>query len=99
MYNLQRFGFSDLMSCRAELRTRVEMPAATVSESAERIARFFYDSLVDDDGKPACALVRVFKTHRYAELDDDLKAFSRNIYPRADGEPNLRCLVLVATAG
>jgi hypothetical protein len=99
MYNLQRFGFSDLMSCRAELRTKVEMPAATVAESAGRIARFFYESLVDDAGKPACALVRVFKTHRFADLDDELKAFSRKIYPPADRERDLRCLVLVATAG
>jgi hypothetical protein len=99
MYNLRRFGFSELMSCRTELRARVDMAASTVAESTGRIARFFYESLVDDDGKPACALVRVFKTHRFADLDDDLKAFSRKIYPDADRERDLRCLVLVATAG
>jgi hypothetical protein len=99
MYNLARFGFAELMSCRADLRARVDMPAATIAESAGRIARFFYESLVDDNGKPACALVRVFKTHRYADLDEDLKQFSRKIYPAADRERDLRCLVLVATAG
>lgn len=99
MYNLARFGFTELMYCRAELKARIDVPAATVAESANGIARFFYESLVGDDGKPACALVRVFKTHRFAELDEDLKAFSRGIYPAADRERDLRVLVLVATAG
>lgn len=72
---------------------------ATVEEGAQRIVQFFYRELVDDEGKPACALVRLFKTHPYGALDDDLQRFARNIAPEVETVADARCLVLMATEG
>jgi hypothetical protein len=99
VYNLTTFGFSDMMSCRRAIRTLFEEEPRTLAEAAERVVNFLYCQLVDDSGRPACALVRLFKTHAYAELDDELQSFVRETVPLAAEVENLRCLVLLATAG
>lgn len=99
MYNLQRLTYREMMQCRTDIRAIFEEPAETLGEAAERVVRYFYTHFVDDDGKLACALVRLFKTHPYYDLDDELKEFAGRSFPdqhRADG---LRVLVLMATAG
>lgn len=99
MYNLENFGFTDMMNCRTALRAIFDHRPATIGEAAERIVRFFRTELIDYQGRPACPLVRLFKTHPYTELDSELKNFARSIAPHADTVENLRCLVLLATAG
>lgn len=99
MYNLSRFGFSDMMDLRARLRSIFDDEPATIAEAGERVVRFLYTELADADGRPACALVRLFKTHPYDQLDEQRKAFVRRSVPDADRMESLRCLVLVATAG
>ena len=99
MYNLTRFGFSDMMDCRTRLRSIFDEEPATISEAGERVVRFFYREFGDAAGQPACALVRLFKTHPFDKLDDERKAFVRTMVPDADRMDSLRCLVLVATAG
>ena len=98
-YNLTRFGFSDMMDCRARLRSIFDDEPATISEAGERVVRFFYRELNDGHGNPACALVRLFKTHPYDKLNAEQKEFVRSIKPDADRLDSLRCLVLIATAG
>ena len=99
MYDLARFGFNDMMDCRLRLRTILDLEPATIEEGAQRIVDFFFEEFVDDDGQPGCALVRLFKTHLYDDLDDDLKTFARNIAPSIEQVPGARCLVLLATQG
>lgn len=99
MYNLSRFGFSDMMDCRARLRSIFDEEPATIGEAGQRVTQFFHRELADAKGEPACALVRLFKTHLYNGLDEDRKKFVRAILPEADRMPSLRCLVLVGTAG
>ena len=99
MYNLTHFGFSDMMSCRSAIRSLFDEEPDTLAEAGERVVNFLYRELVDDSGKPACALVRLFKTHLYAELDEELQSFARQTVPLADEIEGLRCLVLLATAG
>jgi hypothetical protein len=60
---------------------------------------FLRDSLVDEDGRPASVLARVFKTHRFADLDDEHQALAVKAYPEASAKADLRCLVLLATQG
>ena len=100
-YVLARFGFTQMMDCRRRIRALfdVDDDPATFEEAARRTVQFFYEELVDEEGKPALALVRLFKTHLFRELDADLKHFARSIAPDADSIPDLRCLTLVATAG
>jgi hypothetical protein len=99
MYNLARFTFNDMMDCRTRLRTAFDAEPATLEEGAQRIVEFFYRQFVDDEDQPACALVRLFKTHLYSALDDELKQFARNVDPSVDAVAGARCLVLLATAG
>jgi hypothetical protein len=100
MYVLSKFGFNDMMDCRARLRALFESDEpATIGEGAQRIVDFLYDELVDDDGRPACALIRLFKSHRFDALDDELREFAQRIAPEAANLPNVRCLVLTATRG
>jgi hypothetical protein len=100
MPQLANFGFNDLMTIRGKLRSAFagDEPA-TFEAAANVLARLFYRELTDGEGRPACALVRVYKTHLYRDLDAELQAFARNIESGADSMPQLRCLTLVATAG
>lgn len=99
VYNLTRFGFSDMMDLRARLRSIFDDEPATIAEAGERVVRFLYRELADAEGLPACALVRLFKTHPYDQLDQLRKDFVRKMVPSAELMQSLRCLVLVATAG
>lgn len=99
MYNLNRFGFSDMMDCRSRLRSIFDEEPATIGEAGQRVTRFFHRELADAKGEPACALVRLFKTHPFDGLDDERKRFVRATLAGADRIPALRCLVLVGTAG
>jgi hypothetical protein len=100
MTRLSSFGFSDMMALRAKLRAEFDRgEPQSFEEAAQRVVRLFRDELQDDQGRPACALVRVYKTHPYADLPEDLRAFARQLEPAADMMPALRCLTLIATAG
>lgn len=71
----------------------------------EAVARGVVDglfgTLVDHDGQPACALVRLYVTARLGALEPQLQDLARSTVP-IDG-PGLgadtRCLTLLATAG
>lgn len=98
-YELSRFRFTDMMDVRGRLRELLGNDAATLNEAAERAVEFFYRELVDGQGRPACALVRFFKTHPYRELDPELQEIARAAAPEAAKLPELRCLTLLATRG
>ena len=98
-YELSRFRFTDMMDCRSRIRELLGNDAATLNEAAERAVEFFYRELVDDAGRPACALVRFFKTHPYRDLDPELQELVRASAPDAPRLPDLRCLTLLATRG
>lgn len=99
MWNLTRFGFTQMMQLRTELRTLFDDEPATTTEAAQRLDDFFYRELVDADGRPACALVRTFKTHEFGDLPPALQTFARRIAPEVDTQPRTRCLVLIGTTG
>lgn len=100
MPNLATFGFSQTMQLRKKLRSLFDDDEpASFEEAAQRVTALLRRDLTDDAGRPACALVRVYKTHLFSALDDSLQAFARQIEPQADSMPGLRCLVLMATQG
>jgi two-component system NtrC family sensor kinase len=98
-YVLSRFGFNEMMDCRGRLRDLLADDPATLEDAAERAVEFFHQQFVDDAGRPACALVRFFKTHPYGDLSEDLRAVALETAPEAQSVPELRCLTLVATRG
>lgn len=99
MYRMRTLGFRDMMSCRTELRSMFAEEPATFAAAAEPVVQYFRSRFVDDEGRPACPLVRVFRTHLYERLGPDDRAFAKAILPNADSIDGLRCLVLMATAG
>jgi hypothetical protein len=98
-YALQRFGFREMMDCRGRIRDLFADEPPTLEDAAERAVAFFREELVDDEGAPACALVRFFKTHPYRSLPYDLQLAARTAAPDATHDAELRCLTLVATRG
>ena len=100
MYNLAKFTYREMMDCRATIREIfTDAEPETVGDGADTLIRFLYENFVDDDGQPACALVRMFKTHRFDALDIELRDFAVAIEPAASRVADLRCLVLLATIG
>jgi hypothetical protein len=98
-YELRRFGFTEMMDCRGRIRELLSADLPTLEDAAERAVEFLHRELVDDQGAPACALVRFFKTHPYAELPVGLQDVVRAASPESPSLPDLRCLTLIASRG
>jgi hypothetical protein len=93
---LESFSGDDLTAFGDAIRA-VPRQVRTMEESANRVVDLLWDGF-RDDGSPDCALVRLYKTHPYGGLPDDLRAFARSLL---DEEPpsEVRCLTLLATRG
>ncbi|MBE9181274.1 hypothetical protein IQ268_22180 [Oculatella sp. LEGE 06141] len=99
MYDLSRFTQDDMYDCAIALRG-MDLGASSMEEVANRMVRHLYHYLIDPKtGKPACALVRFFKTHPYGELTQDLQEAARAILKGRPVSLKTKCLTLLATAG
>ncbi|HEX2056431.1 MAG TPA: PAS domain-containing protein [Nitrospiraceae bacterium] len=99
MYTFKSFQLPDMTSCGAALR-RLGEGATTIDEAADRIVRYLFRSLTcSNSQEPACALVRLFKTHPYGDLPADLQEVARKRLGRPVPDPSMKCLTLLATAG
>lgn len=97
MPDLERFSADDLPRIGDTIRGFANA-AHSMEHAANLIADLLWDELLDANGEPACALLRVYKTHRFRKLPDDLQAFARDLL-EADPPPDTRCLTLLATRG
>ncbi|WP_447976934.1 PAS domain S-box protein [Candidatus Nitrospira bockiana] len=98
-YDLQRFSLHEMSECSARLRT-LGAQAPSFTDTADQLVRFFYDSCLDTEtGRPACALVRLFRTEAYERLSPAFQACVREALGREPYTPQLKCLTLVASAG
>lgn len=95
---MTNFTIREMTQCGKVMRTIGE-GAESLEVVAERIVSHFYDGLVDGKGGRACSLVRFYKTHSYAELDDELQDFARRMLGGVPVSTDMKCLVLLATAG
>lgn len=98
MYNVAHFTIREMTECGKALRSIGE-GAGSMEEVAGRTVNYFYDRLVDEDGRRACSLVRFYKTHSYGELDSELQDFAGKMLDGAPALSDMKCLVLLATAG
>lgn len=96
-FRLDTLTAEDVAECSDAIRG-IGRGFQTMEEVAQEITRYLYEHLVDADGKPACALVRLYKTHAFGELPPDVADFVR---AASDPEPDAdaRCLTLLGTAG
>ena len=97
-YDLTDFTIREMSECGKAMRALGE-GAASMEKTAGRIIRHFYDGLVDAEGERACALVRFYKTHPYRGLDSELQGFAGALLGGDPPSPDMKCLVLLATAG
>lgn len=99
MYDFSNFTAVDAIRCGRAIRALGEN-ARSMEEAADEIVRFFYDEFIDaQDGSRSCVLVRLFKTHDYAALEDALQVFARKMLNNADDLQELKCFTLLATYG
>ena len=88
-----------MTKCGTQLR-KLGADAPSMEAAASRIARTLHASLRAPGGTaPACALVRVFVTLPYAELEPDLQKAAQGALGSADAPPGMKCLTLLGTAG
>jgi len=99
MSNIDDFTLKDMVEFSAAFR-QIGSGAASMEEVADKIVHYLYENLVDKrTGEKGCVLVRLFKTHPYYELDEDLQEFARNAMKTSPESPAMKCLVLLASAG
>ncbi|MBI3377057.1 MAG: hypothetical protein HY035_01460 [Nitrospirae bacterium] len=99
MYDLANFKMSHMIECGTALR-QLSVGAQSMEEVANRIVHYLYDHLIDQQtGEKECALVRLYKTHPYGELDEELQEFARALLGGHPELPEIKCLTLLATAG
>ena len=99
MFDLKEFTLRDMTELGSSIR-RLGDGASTMEEVANRVVRNLYEHLIErDSGKRCCALVRLFKTHPYGELDERLRIVAQGLLHGETPNPAMRCLTLLATAG
>lgn len=99
MYDITQFSLSDMTECASAVR-QLSAGATSMEQVADRIARFLYDHLiVKQSGEKGCALVRLYKTHPYRELTENLRDFAREMLGRPPESTEVKCLTLLGTAG
>ena len=99
MYHLARFSLKEMAECGAVLR-RLGDGAQSLEETAGRIVRHLYEHLGDSEtGEKACVLVRLFKTHPFGGLDQELQRYAKAALGTRPAAPSIPCFTLMATAG
>ena len=99
MYDLTRFGLKEMTVCGAALRDLGD-GAGSMEDVAARIVRHLYDGMTGGPSSPrAFALVRFYKTHGYETLEPPLRAFADGILNGVPAPPDMKCLMLLASAG
>ncbi|HEY9867916.1 MAG TPA: hypothetical protein V6D08_01810 [Candidatus Obscuribacterales bacterium] len=99
MYYLESFSLRDMTDLSACLR-KLGNGAPSVEQVAEKTVAHLFDQIRSkDSGEPACALVRLFKTHRFGDLQPELRAFARTQLGTNGASDDMKCLVLLGTAG
>jgi hypothetical protein len=95
--SLEHFTGTDLEPFGDAIREHARS-AATMEGSAQMTVDLLWSELQAEDGSPALALVRLYKTHPYGKLPEDLRAFARGVLDD-DPDPETRCFTLLATRG
>ncbi len=99
MYDLTKFSLGDMVTLTDAL-TLSTSSALSMEEAAQIIVRFLYENMLDPQtGTKSCALVRFYKTHAYKDLDAPLRKFAEQTMKDTPIAPDMKSLVLLATAG
>jgi len=97
MSQLNRFAMRDMTEIGAMLR-ETGRSAQSMGDAASRVTSCLYQELKDGD-RPACKLIRFFKTHPYADLPPQLQEHARAYAHLGPPPGSTKCLTLLATIG
>ena len=97
-FDLANFALLDMLRCSSAMR-RASETSRTIEEAAQSVVRVFYESFKTRRGAQQCALVRFYRTQAYRDLPAELQNFTREKLVDIRPTPEMRSLVLLATAG
>lgn len=98
MHRLSSLSVDDLVQCSSVFRA-IGAEAESMEAAAQSITDYLHRHLVDDDGQPAAPLVRLYKSHRFGELDPELQDFAAVTGVGHLVQDDTRCLTLLGTSG
>jgi hypothetical protein len=99
MYDVTTFPLRDLTACGAALR-KMGGSAARIEDAAQAVVQHLYDQLRDGrDHSRICVLTRFFVTREFGRLDAGQQGSARQLLGESRAASNLRCLVLMGSAG
>ncbi|MEG4235855.1 PP2C family protein-serine/threonine phosphatase [Microcoleus sp. Pol11C3] len=99
MYDLTRFTLRDMAECGLALR-QLGLGVESMEEASNRIVRYLYENFcTKPTGEKSCALVRLFKTHPYEDLEVELAEYARSMLDHYPPLPAMKCMTLLATVG
>jgi PAS domain-containing protein len=99
MYDITLFTPQDMAKCSLVLR-HLGRNTASMEASSQKIVNYIYRHFCDSQtGENTCALVRLFKTHPYGELEDSLQQSARRLMKGNSPATDMKCWTLLAAAG
>ncbi|MEG4585172.1 histidine kinase [Microcoleus sp. MOSTC5] len=99
MYDITLFTAQDMAKCSLVLR-QLGRNTASMEASSQKIVNYIYQHFCDSQtGENTCALVRLFKTHPYGELEDSLQQSARRLMNGNSPVADMKCWTLLAAAG
>lgn len=99
MYDLTRFTLRDMAECGFALR-QFGLGVESMEEASNKIVRYFYENFcTKPTGEKSCALVRLFKTHPYEDLEVELAEYARSMLGDYPPWPTMKCMIPLATVG
>jgi hypothetical protein len=97
MPDLSDFSAPDMIQCASHMRTSGS-GRGSMEAVAQHLVDYLQGALTDSEGAVACPLVRLFKTHAFGKLSEELQTFAANL-STGSLSPDDRCLTLMASAG
>jgi hypothetical protein len=99
MFDPSKFTLLDSIESSSALRM-MGTNATCMEAVAQKIVFYLYNNLINNEtGEKACVLVRMFKTHPFIDLPSELQDSARAICGDKPFNPDMKCLVLLASAG
>lgn len=99
-FRLDTFNLNDMIQCGQDVRGMTD--SRSMEAVSQRLTEYLYGALIDAEGRPACALVRCFKTSPSNSLPAELRSLhSVHSNSTDNSEPMLETpfLVLLGTKG
>ena len=93
-----KFTIAD-SSYMTEYIRKLRVNTISMEDTATQICKYLYENLMDEEGNPACSLVRFFITYPYHLLPPKLQAFAQKQLQAIKAHSEIRCLTLLGTAG